>query len=300
MVKLGVAITAATVTIVVAEWLRKRRFSLPLYGWLGLVALGCAELLKFRGIEPVATYFTPLAWSCYLLVVDAALFAVQGRSWLTVRAGEFARVAALSLPLWLIFEAYNLRLENWRYVGLPENLAARWFGYAWSFATIFPAIFLTADLFRALGWFARPAKPIHFSPGARRGMVAAGAACLLIPLLVPKSVSAYLFALVWIGFVLLLDPINFHRGWPSLLGELAAGRRDQLYALLAAGWLCGWLWEFWNWWAAARWEYIFPMFQQWKIFAMPAPGYLGFLPFALECYVLYGFVAGCFGWHRSR
>ncbi len=300
MVKLGVAVTAATVTIVVAEWLRHRRFPLPLYGWLGLVALGGLELLKFRHIEPVATYFTPLAWSCYLLVVDAALFAVRGRSWLTARAGEFARVAALSLPLWLIFEAYNLRLENWRYVGLPENLAARWFGYAWSFATIFPAIFLTADLFRALGWFARPAKPIHFSPTAQRGMVAAGMACLLIPLLVPQSISAYLFALVWIGLVLLLDPINFHRGWPSLLGELAAGRRDQLYALLAAGWLCGWLWEFWNWWAAARWEYIFPMFQQWKIFAMPAPGYLGFLPFALECYVLYMFVAGCFGWHRSR
>jgi hypothetical protein len=29
------------------------------------------------------------------------------------------------------------------------------------------------------------------------------------------------------------------------------------------------------------------MFQQWKIFEMPIPGYLGFLPFALECYVMY-------------
>ena len=38
---------------------------------------------------------------------------------------------------------------------------------------------------------------------------------------------------------------------------------------------------------AAKWHYIFPMFQQWKIFEMPAPGYLGFLPFALECFVMY-------------
>jgi hypothetical protein len=29
------------------------------------------------------------------------------------------------------------------------------------------------------------------------------------------------------------------------------------------------------------------MFQSWKIFEMPAPGYLGFLPFALEVFVMY-------------
>jgi hypothetical protein len=51
--------------------------------------------------------------------------------------------------------------------------------------------------------------------------------------------------------------------------------------------VCGWLWEFWNYWAAAKWLYIFPMFQGWKIFEMPAPGFLGFPPFALECFTMY-------------
>ncbi len=300
MVKLGVAITAATVTILVAEFLRQRQQRLPGYGWLGLAALAGAEFLKFRGVEPVATYFTPLAWSCYILAADAATLALRGRSWLTKRTGEFIRAAVLSLPLWLIFEAYNLRLENWRYVGLPEGLAARWVGYAWSFATIFPAIFVTAEFIRALGWFARPARPIRFSLAAQRAMIAVGFALLMVPLIVPKQLGAYLFAPVWIGFVLLLDPINFQRGWPSLLGDLAEGRRDRLYALLTAGWVCGWLWEFWNWWAGARWEYTVPMFQQWKIFAMPAPGYLGFLPFALECFTMYVFVAGLLGWQRAK
>src|SRR5207245_10377121 len=50
---------------------------------------------------------------------------------------------------------------------------------------------------------------------------------------------------------------------------------------------CGWFWEFWNYWAAAKWHYIFPMFQSWKIFEMAVPGYLGFLLFALECFVVY-------------
>ena len=34
------------------------------------------------------------------------------------------------------------------------------------------------------------------------------------------------------------------------------------------------------------------MFQQYKIFEMPAPGYLGFLPFALESFVTFVSAAG--------
>lgn len=300
MVKLGVVVTAATITILVAEFSRRRRRGLPGYGWLGLAVLVCAEFLKFRAIEPVATYFTPIAWSCYILIADAALCALRGSSWITTGGKELIRTAAISVPLWLVFEAYNLRLANWRYVGLPDNFAARWLGYGWSFATIFPAIFLTAEFIRALGWFAGRARAVRFSLRAQRAMIAAGLACLVVPLMVPKQAAAYLFAPVWIGFVLLLDPVNYRRGWPSLLGNLAEGRRDRLYALLVAGWVCGWLWEYWNWWAAAKWEYTFPMFQQWKIFAMPAPGFLGFLPFALECFTMYVFVAGLLGWHQAQ
>jgi hypothetical protein len=63
-----------------------------------------------------------------------------------------------------------------------------------------------------------------------------------------------------------------------------------------AGWVCGWLGEFWNYWAGTKWEYTFPMFQNFKIFAMPAPAYLGFFPFAVECYCAYVFAAGALDW----
>ena len=39
-----------------------------------------------------------------------------------------------------------------------------------------------------------------------------------------------------------------------------------------------------------------PMFQNLKIFAMPAPAYLAFFPFAVECYCAYVFAAGALGW----
>jgi hypothetical protein len=286
MVGLGIAITAVTAAVLFGEFRRHRRAPLPLYGWLSLIALLVAERLMFRGVQPLATYFTPIAWTTYILLADAAVFAVSGRSRLHNEPYQFLKIALLSIPLWLIFEAYNLRLGNWTYVGVPVSWTGALLGYGWSFATITPGIFETADLVESFGWF-KPAAPVEFSPALGRGMIFGGAICLTVPLLVPRQVASHLFALVWIGFIFLLDPINYSRGLPSLLGDLANGRRSRFYSLLIAGWVCGWLWEFWNYWATAKWRYIFPMFQDWKIFEMPAPGYLGFLPFALECFVMY-------------
>jgi len=109
----------------------------------------------------------------------------------------------------------------------------------------------------------------------------------MVPVMVPQAAAARLFVLVWLGFIFLLDPINFHLGLPSLVGDFAQGRLSRFYSLLISGFVCGWLWEFWNYWAAAKWHYIFPILQHWKIFEMPIPGYLGFLPFSVECFTMY-------------
>jgi hypothetical protein len=298
MVELGVAITAATVAVLVAEVLRARCRRLGWLGWSGIGALVAAEILMFRRVEPVATYFTPIAWTCYLLIADSAVFAIQGRSRLRSTPLAFAGLAALSVPLWLIFELYNLRLANWIYVGVPSNWPWALLGYAWSFATIMPAIFETADLVESFGWF-RPARPIACSRRAEQISVIAGTLLLLIPLGLPRHVAARLFATVWLGFVFLLDPVNHWLGLPSLLSDLEQCRRSRLYSLLVSGWVCGWLWEFWNYWAAAKWYYVFPMFQHVKIFEMPAAGYLGFEPFALECFAMYVLAARALGWRIS-
>lgn len=286
MTQLGLAITLVSVAVLVFEFFRHRRAGLATYGWVGLAGLIAAEWLMFRGVQPVAVFFTPIAWTCYILLADAAVLAISGRSRLHDEPGKLAGVALLSIPLWLIFEAYNLRLQNWIYTGVPQLWPLAALGYGWSFATITPGIFETADLIESFGWFHRQT-PTNFSIAAQRGMILFGAACLLVPLLTPKPVGSRLFALVWIGFVFLLDPINFRRGLPSLVGDFMEGYRARFYSLLLSGFACGWLWEFWNYWAAAKWHYIFPVLQHWKIFEMPIPGYLGFLPFALECFVMY-------------
>lgn len=287
MLQLGIILTAATVTVLVVEFFRARRRAFPAHGWLGLFALAAFEFLMFRGVEPVATYFNPLAWTSYILLADAAVYAITGHSRLREEPRGLLKMAALSIPLWLIFEAYNLRLANWAYVGLPANQFERWFGYAWSFATITPGIFMTAALIESFGWFRDEARPVRFGRTAETASIVFGAACLLIPLLVPRYAAAYLCGLVWLGFLFLLEPINYRLQLPSLEGDLARGHRARLYSFLISGWVCGWLWEFWNYWARAGWIYTFPIGQQMKIFQMPAPGYLAFPVFALECFAMY-------------
>jgi hypothetical protein len=287
MLNLGIILTAATVTILVVEFFRARRRALPAHGWLGLVTLVCAEYLMFHGIEPAATYFSPLAWTAYILLADAAIFAVSGHSRLRDEPRGLLKMAVLSIPLWLIFEAYNLRLANWMYVGLPQGVVERWFGYAWSFATITPAIFITAALIESFGWFEGDSRTLRLGRATETASIAVGAALLTVPLLVPARMGTYMFGLVWLGFLFLLEPINYRLLLPSFIGDLARGYRGRLYSFLAAGWVCGWLWEFWNYWARARWIYTFPISQQWKIFQMPMPGYLAFPVYALECFAMY-------------
>ncbi|HEY7616267.1 MAG TPA: hypothetical protein VH744_05645 [Terriglobales bacterium] len=269
---------------------------LPKQGYAGAVILFAAQYLTLVGVNPVALYFTPIAWTGYLLWVDAAVFSLRGKSLLRTYPAEFAWLAACSIPLWLLFEAYNLRLANWVYVGLPQNWILRQIGYAWAFATIWPGIFETASLLRALDWNAPQAKSGASPPSAPGGVALTlsfllGAVLVTVPVLVPPATGTYLFGAVWLGFIFLLEPIHLRTGCESLWGDLRQGDSSRLRSLLWAGLICGILWEFWNYWAAARWVYTVPILPEWRIFAMPVLGYLGFPAFAVECFAMFAFLA---------
>jgi hypothetical protein len=259
-------------------------------GWVGLAVIFLAEFCLGLHVKWVSIYFTPLVWTGYLLFLDALVESLEGKPRLTRAPGKFLRLAFWSVPLWLVFEAYNLRLASWTYVGLPESRVLRAIGYAWSFATIWPAIYTTADFLRALGLGSDGRRRIVFGPRAQAATLAFGLLFVAAPILLPPRVGSYLFGAVWLGFVLVLDPINHRWGGRSLIGELELGRTSTLYPFLVSGLVCGVLWEFWNYWAAAKWLYVFPIWQNAKLFEMPLPGFLGFPPFALECFVMFEFL----------
>jgi hypothetical protein len=54
---------------------------------------GWESRLLFRGIAPVPIYFTPIAWSAYMLIADAAVLALTGRSRLSDAPITLARMA---------------------------------------------------------------------------------------------------------------------------------------------------------------------------------------------------------------
>ena len=269
------------------------------HGWIGLGVIAAAEVLLFAGQPVVAGWFTPIVWTGYVLFVDALAARLTGRSYLTTDRVDGVLVALASVLCWWLFELYNAPRfwrsgEDavglwWRYHGLEPNLFLRRVGYDWAFATIFPAMFLTAAVLRATVFRRARVRPWRPPPGLLRLAISAGVVGVVLPLVV---VSQWLVPLVWAGWVLLLEPLNYRRGLPSWLGDLAKGDASRLLALLGSGAICGVLWELWNYWAATRWIYTVPYLGGVKIFEMPVLGYLGFPPFALEAYAMYRWMHG--------
>ena len=269
--------------------------------WLGLAIMIVSETATLAQIEPFWSWNTPIAWTGFIIFADAIVWRARGHSWIRSAPREFLALALVSIPLWLVFEGYNLRLRNWHYTGLPEDPLLRAFGYAWSFATIWPAIFEGADLIavaRGSSWSGgaggsgKSALPPRALPGFLS--VAIGTLMLASPFLVSPAIARYLAAPVWLGFIFLLDPINARLGGESLWADWRAGRRDRLINLVLSGFLCGVLWELWNYWSRAKWHYTVPIMEHLKIFEMPVPGYLGFPAFALECFTMYVLVRRAF------
>lgn len=271
---------------------------MPVHGWVGLGAIGLLEILLFTGNRLVGEWFTPLAWTGYILFVDGLVARWTGNSYLTTRRVEFVLTALASIGCWWLLELYNAprfwqggaALEGlwWRYQNLEPNPWLRRVGYDWAFATIFPALFLTAEALRARVFGRlRGRRPLRLPRWALSLFVTLGALAALLPLVVG---SAWLAPLVWIAYALLLEPINYRRGSPSWLREVEAGDYRTLAALLGSGAICGVLWEFWNYWALSRWTYTVPYWGEVKIFEMPILGYGGFPAFALEAFAMYHFL----------
>ena len=272
----GLAVAALVAAALVAAWqLTPRPFGFAWHGWGGLAVLGvCAALLASSAGQPA--FWKPLAASGYVLAVDAAVYAVRGRSMLRNQPDAFAWLAILSIFLWLPFEWYNLRLGSWYRAGLPSD-PTRYLLLGWAFACIWPALFETADLFLAtvLRSAARRTGERRSRRQAKAWLsAAAGVVCLAVPLLVPRlDLGEHLFGLTFVGTFLLLDPVNCRYGWPSIRGWWSAGRRNAISAIMLAGPICLLFATALNSASEARWYWISSFGGDARLLAVPLATY---------------------------
>ncbi len=276
---------------------RTRSIRLARHGMLGVALVGAFWLVSWLHLEPVGRHaFFPL-WFGYILIVDAVVLKRGHTSMLKRSPGRFVGMFIASAPLWWIFEAINRSTNNWRYVGAEEYSTIEYALLAsLSFSTVIPAVFETAELLGTFGFIRRFGRwpSVRLSLPTRIGGVALGACSIFMLVLWPR----YVFPLTWLGVFILLDPINYMRGRPSIGGWLERGDWRLPIALALGATVCGGFWEMWNYWALPKWVYSVPVVDFAHLFEMPVLGYGGYLPFGLEVYAGYHFIAGLLGDRR--
>lgn len=253
-----------------------------------IVLIATAGML--RGREPFASFYYIFAWYGTLLAAEGVVALTggageRGRFLLLDRPAHLLSMLGWSAVIWLFYEVWNFRLENWYYVFLPNTWAVRWVGTIVAFATVLPAVFLSEAVLNGLG-VARDARSRTFAvtPALLRRLQIAGVVMMVLVLAFPR----YCFPLVWGATTLFVEPIVYRRApGRSLLGDLAAGRPGRLYRLLLGGAAIGLLWEMYNIRARMKWIYTVPGLEELKLFEMPVLGFFGFPPFAIECFVLW-------------
>jgi len=187
---------------------------------------------------------------------------------------------ALSIPLWWWFELVNARVENWEYLGAVERYN-RWeyilMGSA-AFSTVIPAMDAAWGLTVRRGWSVADLARRH----GRGYGIQIGLGIVFQAMVFVWPLVFYPF--VWVAPFLIADGLEGYRGRRSLVDDMM-GRRWQLLAGVAmAGLLCGFLWEFWNFWSIPKWTYHVPLLDFGRVFEMPVLGYGGYVPFAWSIY----------------
>lgn len=264
--------------------------------WAGIALLAAGHfLIVFRWssgehFRPWSDYWFAAIWFGYIFALDALLYRRDGRSLIVTYRPVFIAMLPLSAALWFGFEWINGFVHNWWYerpYDIPE-----WWAQLWSaifFSTVIPAVWLTTTWVRGWRWVEGLRRHKGFTPGRFLpvAFIALGVVAFALPVVWPL----YFFGLIWGFMVLILDPLNYLRGVPSILGHLARGDWRVPVSVYIAGQICGVFWEAWNFWAFPKWHYTIPFVGFWKIFEMPLLGYLGYGPFAWEVYAVCQFTA---------
>lgn len=277
---------------------RLLRAPFPWYGWLGLALLSVAWILawtRFGWFEPFQRHtFLPL-WLGFILAVNGLVSARGEVPPMLTYPARFLLLFPVSGGFWWYFEYLNRFVENWRYVGFDQPTAGEYAYFATlSFSTVLPAVFSVSAFlhtFPALVDAFRQGPEVRLS-ALPRPAVPLGCIAVLVGMVLVYPWRDQLFPLLWVGPTILWTLLRAAQ--EPVYGPFRSGRLDWGWVLVwaSAGLICGFFWEMWNVLSLAKWLYQVPYFEAHYVFEMPALGYLGYLPFGIECGIIVGYVFG--------
>jgi hypothetical protein len=270
---------------------------LPWWFWAGAALnMLCWSMMWFSSASVVKYLFTPLWWG-FISVIDGAVYARTGGASIYARLPkQMLALVLMSIVGWFFFEWLNyFVLENWIYPNSPKifSLGEAYFWFTLTYTCVWPAIFEWYTLLRTFPRLvARWADGPRFSVGTLGLLLALalGAGTGVLVGLFPYL----LFFTIWLGSLLILPAVmGLLRFWTPF-SPIERGNWTPLTLVALSSLLTGVLWEFWNHGSNAFvpgrnpnfWVYDIPYVNVIHLFSeMPLIGYVGYLPFGIQCWV---------------
>ena len=203
----------------------------------------------------------------------------------------FITLFPVSAVFWWVFEYYNRFVQNWVYLHSDVGSFEYFVHATIAFSTVLPAVYSTAEFLRTFPRLqsAMTGPKLQWIHGKMLSWVVLGmcASGFLLIGVFPRI----LYPLLWTGPFLIWLALSYLAADAEDFGNVAEGDWRMIWTWSLAALICGFFWEMWNYFSLVKWIYQVPYLHGGLIFEMPFAGYLGYLPFGLECAVMTGLVA---------
>ncbi|MDX8408520.1 MAG: hypothetical protein R8J84_00540 [Mariprofundales bacterium] len=265
------------------------RYPMPIWGWAALtiwIGTWILAWTRFDWFSPLQFYtFAPL-WFSFIVLLNALTYHRSGRCLITHAPRYLLRLFLVSAIFWWYFEFLNRFVQNWHYLGLaPGGVLLYITSSSIAFSTVLPGVISMIEFLETTPLFSNSSHgvPFRFHPQpVAYSFISLATVGLLVLGIMPNTA----FPMVWVAPLLLVVASQLLIGEPNLLTACANDRWHQLYTPMCAALLCGFFWEMWNAFSQAVWHYELPYVNRFHLFEMPILGYIGYLPFGLECAVI--------------
>ena len=264
---------------------RSLRPRFPAHGWFGLLLLGLSWAIAWSPLPLPGNItrhtFFPL-WIGFILVLDGLVYRRSGHSLGRNRRSVFFLLFPVSALSWWYYEFLNRFVQNWWYPDRTDFGHVHYLVYSsLCFSTVLPAIFEIRDLLATV-----PGLRSRWSRGPKAQIPHAAALFFLLGLALLPLIPFFpdpLFFATWLAPLALLAGALGLARVKTPFDSIRNGDWSPVLLLALASLCCGFFWEMWNHLSSPRWAYAIPYVQRFHLFAMPAVGYAGYLPFGPVC-----------------